>query len=231
MPSHIEWNDIAWRLFLTVVAGTLIGIDRRQHGRPAGLRSTLLVCLAASVSMIAVNLLLPVSSKAPGSHVMMDLMRLPLGILSGMGFICAGVILRKDSLVLGVTTTATLWFVTIIGLCFGGGQLVLGLVALALGLIVLWVLKPDEDSWKQERQASLTVVVGSSGPNEQDITKAIVAAGYQVSSLSVVYEGGAALREMGYQVKWRSRIDEVQPPTFVAELATRENTLKVVWRS
>jgi putative Mg2+ transporter-C (MgtC) family protein len=130
-----------------------------------------------------------------------------------------------------MTTAATLWFVTVIGLCFGGGQLALGLVALALALIVLWALKPVEDSWKQERQASLTVVVGSNGPNEQDVTKAVVAAGYQVSSLSVVYEGEAALREMDYQVKWQSRIDEVLPPAFVAELATRENTLKVVWRS
>jgi len=150
--------------------------------------------------MIEVNLLLPVSGRAPGSYVMMDLIRLPLGILLGMGFICAGVILRKDSLVLGVTTAATLWFVTVIGPCFGGGQLVLGLVALGLALIVLWVLKPVEDSWKQERQASLTLVVGSNGPNQQDITKAIVAAGYQVSSLSVLYEGGAALREMDYQL-------------------------------
>jgi putative Mg2+ transporter-C (MgtC) family protein len=194
------------------------------------LRTTLLVCLAASVSMIEVNLLLPVSGKAPDSYVMMDLMRLPLGILSGMGFIGAGVILRKDNLVLGVTTAATLWFVTVIGLCFGGGQLALGLVALALALIVLWALKPVEDSWKQERQANLTVVVGNNGPSEQNVTKTVVEAGYQISSLSVVYEGGAALREMDYQVKWRSRIDEVQPPAFVAELATRENTLKVVWR-
>jgi putative Mg2+ transporter-C (MgtC) family protein len=186
--------------------------------------------LAASVSMIEVNLLLPVSGKAPDSYVMMDLMRLPLGILSGMGFIGAGVILRKDSLVLGVTTAATLWFVTVIGLCFGGGQLALGLVALALALIILWALKPVEDSWKQERQANLTVVIGHNGPTEQDVTKTVVEAGYQISSLSVVYESGAALREMDYLVKWRSRIDEVQPPAFIAELATRENTFKVVWR-
>jgi putative Mg2+ transporter-C (MgtC) family protein len=181
--------------------------------------------------MIGVNLLLSVRGKVPDSYVVMDPMRLPLGILSGMGFIGAGVILRKDSLVRGMTTAATLWFVTVIGLCFGGGELALGLVGLAWALIVLWVLKPVEDSWKQERQASLTVVVGSNGPNEQDITKAVIAAGYEVYSLSVVYVGGAALRELDYQVKWRSRTDEVQPPAFVAEWATRENILKVVWRS
>jgi MgtC family len=58
MPITIEWPEIALRLALTVVAGTLIGLNRSEHGHSAGLRTTLLVCLAASVSMIQVNLLL-----------------------------------------------------------------------------------------------------------------------------------------------------------------------------
>jgi putative Mg2+ transporter-C (MgtC) family protein len=230
MPTHIEPGDIALRLFLTVVAGTLIGINRGEHGRAAGLRTTLLVCLAASVSMIQVNLLLPVRGKAPDSFVVMDLMRLPLGILSGMGFIGAGAILRKDSLVLGVTTAATLWFVTVIGLCFGGGQLGLGLVALLLGFMVLWLLKPIEESWKQDRQASLTIVAGNGGPSEQDISRIVAAAGYQLISLSVAYTTEPALREVRCRVKWRSRAGEVQPPAFITELA-KQNALKVAWET
>jgi putative Mg2+ transporter-C (MgtC) family protein len=58
---------------------------------------------------------------------MNDLMRLPLGILIGVGFIGGGAILRRDDIVVGVTTAATLWLVTVIGLCLGGGQLALGL--------------------------------------------------------------------------------------------------------
>ena len=68
-------------------------------------------------------------------------MRLPLGILSDMGFIGAGAIVRRDNLVRGVTTAATLWFAAVMGLCFGGGQLSLGLAALALAIFVLWPLK------------------------------------------------------------------------------------------
>jgi hypothetical protein len=63
-------------------------------------------------------------------------MRLPLGILSG-GFIGAGAIVRYGSLVRGLTTVATLWFVTVLGLCFGGGQLALGLAVLTFGVLVL----------------------------------------------------------------------------------------------
>ena len=52
MPLHIGWSDVALRLALTVIAGLLIGYDRTEHGKAAGLRTTLLVCLAASLAMI-----------------------------------------------------------------------------------------------------------------------------------------------------------------------------------
>jgi putative Mg2+ transporter-C (MgtC) family protein len=137
MPLTLTWHDIALRLALSVAAGALIGLDRGEHGRPAGLRTTLLVCLAAAVAMIQANLLLLTTGKTADSFVTLDLMRLPLGILTGMGFIGGGAILRRDGFVVGVTTAATLWFVTVIGLCFGGGQIALGLGALALGILVL----------------------------------------------------------------------------------------------
>jgi putative Mg2+ transporter-C (MgtC) family protein len=122
MPLTLTWQEIALRLALSIVAGGLIGLDRGEHGRPAGLRTTLLVCLAAAVAMVQANLLLVTIGKTADSFVTLDLMRLPLGILTGMGFIGGGAILRRDSLVLGVTTAATLWFVTVIGLCFGAAR-------------------------------------------------------------------------------------------------------------
>jgi len=79
---------------------------------------------------------------------MNDLMRLPLGILSGMGFIGAGAIVRRDNFAVGITTAATLWFVTVLGLCFGGGQIAIGLVSSAIGVVVLTALKVVEDSVK-----------------------------------------------------------------------------------
>ena len=122
MSELIGWQEIAWRLALAVIGGTLLGINRSERGMNAGLRTTLLVTVAAAVSMIQVNLLLGTSGKTPESFVMMDLMRLPLGILTGMGFIGAGAILRNGDRVKGVTTAATLWLATVLGLCFGGGQ-------------------------------------------------------------------------------------------------------------
>jgi putative Mg2+ transporter-C (MgtC) family protein len=89
--------------------------DRGEHGRAAGLRTTLLLSLAACVAMLQGNALMYIVGKTPDSFVVLDLMRLPPGILSGVGFIGAGAILRRDNLVIGVTTAATMWFVTVLG--------------------------------------------------------------------------------------------------------------------
>src|SRR6201996_7524474 len=169
MPLYIGWWEIALRLALTVAAGVLIGINRSEHGHAAGLRTTLLVCLAASLSMLQVNLLLPMTGKTSSSFAVMDLMRLPLGILSGMGFIGAGAIVRRDNFVVGITTAATIWFVTVIGLCFGGGQIALGAVGSAIGIGILTVLKAVEDRMKQDHMGKLSLVVDSSGPEENEI--------------------------------------------------------------
>ena len=107
MPLHPTWTDIAIRLALTVLASAIIGFDRGARGHAAGLRTTILAGLAASLSMIQANLLLSLDGKGSGSFAVMDLMRLPLGILTGVGFIGGGTILKKGDLVTGVTTAAT----------------------------------------------------------------------------------------------------------------------------
>jgi putative Mg2+ transporter-C (MgtC) family protein len=157
MPLEPTWMDIALRLLLTMLAGAIIGFDRGARGHAAGFRTTILVALAASVAMIQANLLLPVDGKTAQSFGVMDLMRLPLGILTGVGFIGAGTIVRKGELITGVTTAATLWLVTVIGLCFGGGQLVLGIAATALAVTTLWILKWVDAMISREHRARLVL--------------------------------------------------------------------------
>jgi putative Mg2+ transporter-C (MgtC) family protein len=157
MSLSPSWTDIAIRLALTMLACAAIGFNRGARGHAAGFRTTILVGLAASVAMIQANILLPLSGKTPASFAVMDLMRLPLGILTGVGFIGGGTIVKKGDLVIGVTTAATLWLVTVIGLCLGGGQLVLGMVATALAVITLWVLKWIDVIIPREHRARLII--------------------------------------------------------------------------
>jgi putative Mg2+ transporter-C (MgtC) family protein len=141
MPLHPTWQDIAIRLALTMVAGALVGLNRESRGHAAGFRTTILVSLAACVTMIQANILLSVGGKAADSFGVMDVLRFPLGVLTGVGFIGGGAILKRGDLVTGVTTAATLWAMTAIGLCFGGGQLGVGCAATVLALFTLWALK------------------------------------------------------------------------------------------
>lgn len=113
---------MAIRLVCALIAGAVIGLNRGEHGKAAGLRTTMLVCLAAAIAMLQMNDLLTLAGRSGDSFVLNDLMRLPLGILTGVGFIGVGAILRRGSLVIGVTTAATLWYVTVIGCALAAGR-------------------------------------------------------------------------------------------------------------
>jgi putative Mg2+ transporter-C (MgtC) family protein len=101
MPTTLTWHDIAFRLLLTAACAGVLGFDRDLRGHAAGLRTTLLVALAASLAMIQTNWLLNSNGKPANSFVVMDIMRLPLGILSGIGFIGAGAIIKRGELAWG----------------------------------------------------------------------------------------------------------------------------------
>jgi putative Mg2+ transporter-C (MgtC) family protein len=167
MPPHLSWLDIGVRLALTFAAGLAIGVNREATGHAAGLRTTLLVCLAASVSMIQMNLLLSVNGKTPLSFAVMDVARLPLGILTGVGFIGGGAILRRGDLLIGVTTASTIWMATVVGLCLGGGQLGLGVAATALTVLVLWVMKAVEARLPRRGHAILSIEVKAGSKLDQ----------------------------------------------------------------
>lgn len=232
MPITIDWIEITLRLVLSFLAGGLLGLNRTERGMTAGLRTTLLVTLAASVSMIQVNLLLGTAGRPPDSLVMLDLMRLPLGVLTGMGFIGAGAILRRGDRVNGVTTAATLWLATVLGLCFGGGQHSLGLVALGVGLLTLWALKYFEVSLPQERRGTLAVRIGSDGPTDEEVQALVEQGGAVVSDWDVAYrrDGTVLLRTISCQVRRRERATERTVPDFVRQLVERSGVLAVRWR-
>jgi putative Mg2+ transporter-C (MgtC) family protein len=228
MPTHLEWYEIALRLALTVAAGAVVGLDRSEHGRAAGLRTTMLVCLAASVSMIQTNLLLATSGKSATSFVTIDLMRLPLGILTGMGFIGGGAILRRGDAVLGVTTAATLWFVTVLGLCFGGGQHALGLAALAIGMLVLSSLKRWEAHMLQTQRGVLTVVSTLDRPGDDEFRQAIHSRGFKIASLEVRHDKADERRTLRCELHWRERgVNPIRVP--IRDWADLPGVVKIQW--
>jgi len=219
MPLNPTWEDIALRLLLTLVAGALIGFNREAHGHAAGLRTTMLVCLAASVAMILANMMLTINGKTASSFVQTDVMRLPLGILTGVGFIGGGAILRRGELVAGVTTAATLWLVTVIGLCFGAGDIWLGIAATAISFLVLWALKWVDQKTPRDQRAILSISISDGTIAMEQIRKLSASMNCKIRLRSQTAGKSESLTKV--DVRWRGRPDD-DPPMELIDVLQRE---------
>jgi putative Mg2+ transporter-C (MgtC) family protein len=226
MAVALDAWEIVIRLLCSTVAAALIGLERGEQGNNAGLRTNVLVCLAATMSMVLANALLSTSGKASDSFVNFDVMRLPLGILTGIGFIGAGAIVRRGELVQGVTTAATLWFVTMMGFCFGSGQLGLGAAMFGLGILVLQGFKLIERRLKTRRFATVEIVLRGEGLTDEEIKRRF--AGYAISRWTERFQG--EVRSLRFRVGWFEKPEEICPPAFLRELHDAPGVESLSWQ-
>jgi len=131
--------QVILRLILSVVFSGLIGMERQLHRRNAGLRTHILVCLGSCLIMLTSLYVFAIYKDV----VPLDPARIAAGVITGIGFLGAGTIIRddKEGGVKGLTTAASLWVVAGIGLAVGCGFYKAGLYATALSLIVLLGLR------------------------------------------------------------------------------------------
>lgn len=224
------WLDVAIRLAAALITGMAFGLNRDEHQRAAGLRTTTLVCLAACLAMVEANLLLQTGGKTSGSFATLDLMRLPLGILSGMGFIGAGAILRRGNIIRGVTTAATLWIVTVLGLCFGGGQILLGLMGAILGFAVLSGLKYAERYLPQRRRCMLVFKAHHQNLAQQYILKKCDEHSVHVKQRQARYQNEEQTVEIHLELSWQDR-NALVTPLFLQSLNDHRDILWLAWQS
>lgn len=133
LQSFTEFNTVSVlvRLFLAALFGALIGIERGRHGRAAGLRTHILVCLGAALT----SLIGLFSAKVLGNDG--DVLRISAQVVSGIGFLGVGMILvRNRTIVTGLTTAAGLWTTAIIGLAVGFGFYLAAIVTTLLCVLV-----------------------------------------------------------------------------------------------
>jgi putative Mg2+ transporter-C (MgtC) family protein len=228
MPITLTWRAITLRLVLTVLCAGVLGFDRDERGRPAGLRTNLLVGLAACLAMIQTNWLINSNGKPADSFVVMDIMRLPLGILSGIGFIGAGAIVKRGELAVGVTTAATFWFVTVMGLCFGGGQIGLGLAGFGLGLLVLAGLRKIEVRIPRRHSGILYVTVSANGPTQGEVASLLLRDGLSLSEPSLRTENSASADSVySWKLEWKGRHEDTGLPNAVQELSAHSAIRKL----
>ena len=129
--------DYALPIVGAVVAGALIGLEREYRARPAGLRTHILVSLASALLMLAAVHQVHWLAGAPFDIVRIDPVRMAHGILTGIGFLCGGVIFRQGLSVHGLTTAASLWITSALGTLYGIGFYGLAISGTAATLAVL----------------------------------------------------------------------------------------------
>lgn len=129
--------QITMRLILSVLLSGLIGFERQIHRRTAGLRTHILVCLGSCLIMLTSLYIFDIYS----SKVDLDPTRIAAGVITGIGFLGAGTIIREREGVRGLTTAASLWVVAGIGLAIGCGFYIASFITSALTLMVLFFLK------------------------------------------------------------------------------------------
>ncbi len=229
MTLQPSWEDIALRLALTLLAGGLLGLNRGVHGRAVGLRTTWLVTLAASLAMLLANSLVDTTDRPPESFVTMDVMRLPLGVLTGIGFIGAGAIFRNDTLITGVTTAATLWLATMIGLCLGAGEISLGLVSCGIGFLILNSTR-IEAAFSKDRMATLEVW-GSESLSDDAVRGVLESFGVKVSASSIRLDNEGKLKHLRFEIERRESSDCGVPPPFLQLVAELPHVSSLEWKA
>jgi putative Mg2+ transporter-C (MgtC) family protein len=136
--------------------------------------------------------------------------------------------LRRGSMVVGVTTAATLWLVTVIGLCLGGGQLALGAAATALGLLALWVLKWLEAALPRGQRAMFEIETDATGPGEADIRQRLRDAGLAITGVSIAHAGPH--RKFAFKTYQVCRPWESETPEIMHRMALEPGVTGLKWR-
>lgn len=169
-------SGMAIALVLSLVVGALVGLEREIHGHPAGLRTHMLVCLGSTLfTLVSVDV-----ARSSGA----DPGRIAAQIVTGIGFLGAGAIVREGATIRGLTTAASIWTTAAIGLAIGAGPGMerLAIFSAALVLFTLWTLQRVE-TWLERVSPGVTTI----GIHMRDTPHALAAV------LDRVAERGAAI--------------------------------------
>lgn len=209
----IPTYEIIFKLLLGTLLGGIIGFERQTHGRPAGFRTQLLVCVACVLIMMISESYYSQGLTNP-MYSRIDPTRLAAGAMTGVGFLGAGVILKTGVSIQGLTTAACIWIVSAIGLAIGAGQYVAGIAGFVITFFSLWVLRFFETRIPRMIYKYVTLVTDEKG-DEQAITTLFKERGFEIVKMD--YKVRIPEKEKTYvftvtakdEVRMRDIIDDI----------------------
>lgn len=211
----LSTEQLIIRLVVAALLGSVVGLERERHDWVAGLRTHMMVCVGSALAMIVsahgfMDVVIP-------GKIELDPSRIAAQVVSGIGFLGAGTILYlRNEVIRGLTTAAGLWTVACVGLAIGSGLYEAGVIATALALIILALLKPLEkyvlshgrkrtftlvinkkasldligQAIKQEKFTLLQMTIehGKDQPEEEDVVKILLSKGVPKEKLPVLFD-------------------------------------------
>lgn len=197
------------RLLAAVLVGGAIGMDRAYRGRAAGFRTHILVCLASSLLMILMDFQWIMAADLRPDVIRMDPARMAQGIMTGIGFLGAGVIMQDKQSVRGLTTAASIWITATIGIVLGAGYYFAAIVSTLLTLITLAVFNKLIDVLPMRRYAYLTLRFHRGDEwSEIEVRKWLENSSITISSLSY------KLEQKGRSLSYQMTIRTTKPESF-----------------
>jgi putative Mg2+ transporter-C (MgtC) family protein len=224
LPS-LNWDEALLRLALAAVLGGLIGVERELREREAGLRTHLLVAVGSALFTI-VGAYGFHSFLASGQAVVRaDPTRIAAQIVTGIGFLGAGAIIRQGLSIRGLTTAATLWVVAAIGLASGAGYYSAAVITTGVALVALWPLRAL--AYRAVRrfrgETGLLLVQLPTGQSPAEVIDA-VETDARIETIEVRQEGDRRTLELTLELP-RPQL----PQKLVSKLAEVEHVLEVRW--
>ena len=201
----MDYWSIALRIVAALAAGAIIGYERSYSGRPAGFRTHALVCMASSVLML-VTVYEAHWVRSVGDSIRLDPTRMAQGIMTGIGFLGAGVIMQEGFTVRGLTTAASIWITAAIGILAGIGFYFPMALSVALTLGVLSIFRRIEARMPAQAYYLFEVRCARDGPvNETQVRELVGNGGFSIANLSYRLDDGGRTRRYSMTIKTTDR--------------------------
>lgn len=197
------------RIAVGTLLGGVIGYERTVRGRPAGLRTHILVALASSTFMVVSTHFIYLQRYGAADLITVDPSRIASSIVSGIGFLAGGAILRSGLTVRGLTTAAGLWLVAAIGMSAGSGMYDVAFFVTMLGLVVLTVIRRFEHKDRMIRRR-VSLVLDKEGALDA-VSARLVKSGALVSALDYDKQPAVGITSVTAEVRFPrgAKIDRV----------------------
>lgn len=204
----MPYAEFLGRLVLAALLGGAVGLEREVHGRPAGIRTYLILSLGTALLMVLSEyLLVAYHGRFPGLGLQGDPGRIAGQAITGIGFLGAGVIIRYKDTIRGLTTAACVWLVCSVGLAVGAGFYLVGVAVTLLTLLALIGLKGAERRLRKDWFEELEVVSADIPGQITRMEGLIVQQGFEVISLGLKRDAERKELKATFQLKVRA----VQP--------------------